>query len=203
MNASTLLARKLPIIWVAAITSTWFIAKHIPMWHFDNDFGLPALGVILLVDIPLWIIVTYYYLKRNCIWIPFLVHVFNNGSIAMFHYLPENIGFITDLTFFFIGLIFIFIFGIPWFNKSIISKIQLGQVKFTKKTSWYLMVSIGLILLFLVTSEALVSIQNFNELVCLPLGLGLFLVSLLTVAYVLSNKTIEYVKDEQIQELKT
>jgi membrane protease YdiL (CAAX protease family) len=202
MNASTLLARRIPIIWVAAITSTWFIAKHIPMWHFDNDFGLPALGVILMINIPVWIIVTYYYLKRNCIWIPFLVHVFNNGAIAMFHYLPEDIGFITDQIFFFIGVIFIFVFGIPWFNKSIISKIHLEQVKFTKKTSWYLMVSIGLILLLLVTSEALVSIQNFNELVCLPIGLALFLVSLLTVAYVLSNKTVEYVKAEQIQDLK-
>ncbi len=195
VNASTLLARRLPIIWVAIITSTWFIAKHLPMWHFDDKFGLPALGVILMVDIPLWTIVTYYYLKRNCIWIPFFVHMFNNASIALFYYLPEFYGTITDYLFLIIGVLFIIAFGLPWLYKNVVTKYLKGVFQVTTKDTQNMAISLGLIILFLITSEALISVQNINEYVCLPIGLGFILLSIITIGFVLSNRTVVYVKD--------
>jgi len=120
MNASTLLARRLPIIWVALITSTWFIAKHIPMWHIDDNFGLPGIFVIICINIPFWLVVTYYFLKRNCIWIPVIVHVFNNAFIALFHFIPELFGLILEGVFVLIGIILIFVFAIPKIDKEII-----------------------------------------------------------------------------------
>ena len=107
VNASTLLARRFPLILVSAITSVWFIAKHMPMWYFDDNFGFEAVIVIVLVDIPLWCVVTYYFLKRNCIWIPFIVHFFNNAAIAMFIFLPDLIGVIIEIAIIVIGIIFI------------------------------------------------------------------------------------------------
>jgi membrane protease YdiL (CAAX protease family) len=194
MNASTLLARRLPIIWVAGITSTWFIAKHVPMWHLDDNFGLPAILIISLVNIPMWTIVTYFFLKRKCIWIPFFVHMFNNGAIALFHFIPDSYAIILDFTFFGIGMLFLIIFGLPWIYKTIVKPLKNREIKFTKRTYYYLGISAGLTALFLGTSEALFAIQDINVNICFGLGIMLFAVSLVTVIYVMAQSEVVYVK---------
>ena len=197
LNASTLLARRLPILWVAVITSTWFIAKHVPMWHFEDGFKIPAILVILMINIPTWMVVTYYFLKRNCIWIPFIVHFFNNGSIALFYYLPDQVGVYLEYILIGIGIVFIFIFGLPKINKVIIEKIRYGKFQLTKETYNHMAIAVGLIILFLITSEALVFIADYNLLLCMPIGLILIGLSIFTVLYILTNRNIVYmnVKD--------
>ena len=204
MNASTLLARRLPLVWVAAITSTWFIAKHVPMWHFEHNFGLPSLFVILLIDIPLWWVITYYYLKRNCIWIPVLVHVFNNGSIALFHFLSDLMGFLLELVFVFIGVVFIFVYGIPMVNNVIIKKFKAGKLKPTKETFHYFLIFICFSALFLITSEALISLERYNPIeganigvvLCGTIGAVLLILSIITVVYLYANKNIVYLDSD-------
>ncbi|WP_455391589.1 CPBP family intramembrane glutamic endopeptidase [[Eubacterium] cellulosolvens] len=206
MNAATLLARRLPIIWVAFITSTWFIAKHVPMWHFDNGYGLPAVSIIVAVDVPLWILVTYYFLKRNCIWIPVLVHVFNNGSIVLFHYLPSDPGMVLDYVFIGLGIAFIFIYGLPGIYRFYKEKIETKKFQITQKSYYYLGLSLVLASLFLVTSEALVSLLYFETtgptdellptgfIICSLIGILFIILGIITIVYVYVNKNIYYVK---------
>lgn len=194
MNASTLLARKLTIIWVAWITSTWFIVKHLPMWFFNDSFGLPALSIIIIVDIPIWTLVTFFYLKRNCIWIPLIVHMFNNGTIVLFHYVPNAIGEIVSIIFFGLGVVFIFIFGIPWIYKKIIKPIKYGRIRISNKTYRNLGLSLGLIALLLITSEALVFLNRIDEIICIPIGFLLLVISFITFIYFLAQSDVQYVK---------
>ena len=195
MNASTLLARRFPIFWVAGITSVWFIAKHAPACHIDDDFGLQAIFIIVILSTLTWWVVTYYFLKRNCIWIPFFVHMFNNGSIVLFNLLPEDISILIEIVFIIIGIVFIFIFAIPKINKAIIEPLKAGKIRFRKKTKYHLSMFAGLSLLFLVTSEMLVFLQNINPLICIPIGLALMAISTITVIYIFSQSNIEYEKD--------
>jgi membrane protease YdiL (CAAX protease family) len=207
MNASTLLARRLPIIWVAGITSFWFIAKHIPMWHFDNGYGLGAVFIIVAIDVPLWIIVTYYFLKRKCIWIPVIVHVFNNGSIVIFSYLPDDPSIILEYIFIGMGILFIFIFGLPGIYKFYKEKIKSGKLRITSKTYRNFGIATGLALLFLATSEALVFIISFETvdptggtlplglIICSMIGILLIILGIVTIVYVYMNKHITYVKE--------
>lgn len=203
MNASTLLARRLPIIWVSCITSFWFIAKHIPMWHFENNFGLAAILIIVAIDIPLWTIVTYYFLKRKCIWIPIFVHVFNNGSIALFYYLPDAVGMILDYSFVIIGIVFIFVFGIPKLNEAMNATIKSKKFKLSTKFYNHMLIAIGLAIGLLLTSEALVSLDKLDQLTTLPIGtmlcftvgLMLFILSIITIIYIISNRNIIYVDE--------
>ncbi len=195
INASTLLARRLPIIWVAGITSVWFITKHIPMWHLDTKFGLAALSVIVPLEIIIWTVITYYFLKRKCIWIPFLLHVFNNGSIALFNILPETIADYLGLLFLGIGVVFIVVFAIPKFHHVVIQNIKQKKFKIASKTYYYLLIAAGLSLLFVITSEGLVGLQYINTILCLPIGGVLILISIITVVYIFLNKNTFYVKE--------
>jgi membrane protease YdiL (CAAX protease family) len=201
-NASTLLARRIPILWVAGITGTWFILKHLPMWHLDNEFGLPALAVFVPVDVIIWIVVTYYFLKRKCIWIPVIIHVFNNGSIAAFNFIPDQIGEYINFIKAGIGIVFIIIFVVPKLNKIIHEKFLAGKFKFTDKDKYFLQISIGFTLLLLATSEAIVFIMGYNPtgseipvgiIVCGIIGLIFFILSIFTIIYVYVNNNIVYI----------
>jgi membrane protease YdiL (CAAX protease family) len=184
MNASTLLVNRLPIFWVAWITSTWFIIKHFPMWFFDDNFGLPALIILIIIDIPIWVIVTYFYLTKRSIWIPFLVHFFNNASIALFFHLPDHIANIIGFSFVIVGMIFLIVFGIPWLYKSILKPLFKCKIKINKRTQRNLKISLLLIFLFLVTSEALVSLSIISELICIPIGFLFLILTIITFVYV-------------------
>jgi membrane protease YdiL (CAAX protease family) len=202
MNASTLLARRLPIIWVAGITGTWFILKHLPMWHYDSDFGLAALAVFAPVDVVIWIVVTYYFLKRKCIWIPVIIHVVNNGAIAAFSYVPEQTVDYIDIIFAGIGILFIFIFAVPRLYKIISSKLATGGFRITKKTYYHMQISFGMTALLLLTSEAIVYLSFYDPsggafpigiAICGVLGLIFLVLCIITIVYVYVNKNIYYV----------
>jgi membrane protease YdiL (CAAX protease family) len=195
MNASTLLARRLPIFWVAWLTAFWFIAKHLPMWHLDDGFGLPAVLIIIILDVPLWAMVTYYYLKRQCVWIPLGVHMFNNGAIALFYFIPDDIGIIIELAMVIIGIFIIIIAVILELNKRMGDLQPIFKIELSQKTLYYFALSVGLGLLFLVTTEALVGLTYIDPVICIPIGFALLFICIITVGQVLSNRHIEYVKD--------
>jgi membrane protease YdiL (CAAX protease family) len=195
MNAATLLARRMPIIWVSAITATWFIAKHIPMWHVDNGISLPGVLLITAIDIPIWIVITYYFLKRRCIWIPMILHVFNNAYIVVYNLTPYPLNDYTYYILVLIGIIFLIVFGFPVVYKKIIKPLLKKRMQFTSKTSYHLFLTVVLTTLLLITSEALIGIQYIDPLICLPIGLILITISILTIIFVVSNRNITYIKD--------
>ena len=194
MNASTLLARRLPIIWVAGITSFWFIVKHVPAWHVDDNVGLPAIAVIIPMSTIIWIVVTYYFLTRNCIWIPFLVHLFNNASIVLFRSIPEQAGYYLELIMMGVGVVLLIVYGLPKIYRILNTQIKLKRLKITKRTYSNLTIALVLSVSFLLTSEALFGVRYFNDWLCIPIGMILVALSIFTIFYLIANKDISYTK---------
>jgi hypothetical protein len=204
LGSNLFLAFKLVFIIWAVEFIVVYIAEFIGI-SFEGgpqQIDIAALAVFAPVDVVIWIVVTYYFLKRKCIWIPVIIHVVNNGAIAAFSYVPEQTVDYIDIIFAGIGILFIFIFAVPRLYKIISSKLATGGFRITKKTYYHMQISFGMTALLLLTSEAIVYLSFYDPsggafpigiAICGVLGLIFLVLCIITIVYVYVNKNIYYV----------